>query len=265
MTRFSRCDRFNVANSTTCVLINEVCEYIHFLSSRIIRWPTECESQIVAKNFFKLCGIPDTIGAIDCCHINITVPAGQHDSYLDRKFNYSVVLQGICTSKKLYTNIFVGFPGAAHDSRISTINHVLKESYLNKCIEETGEERFFYVKYHLIGDSAYPCKTWLLHLTGLSRVKLRYNIKLGSTRVKIENSFALLVDRWRILNFVNVYSIQKVVRIIRACCVLHNYCLLKCDVMDDVNQQVLGYNDPIIYEPEDHAGLIKRDQIPRLI
>ncbi|KAJ8966757.1 hypothetical protein NQ314_003326 [Rhamnusium bicolor] len=68
----------------------------------------------------------DTIEAIDCCHINITVPAGQHDSYLDRKFNYSVVLQGICTSQKIYTNIFVGFPCAAHDSKISNIQTLIK-------------------------------------------------------------------------------------------------------------------------------------------
>ncbi|KAK5642161.1 hypothetical protein RI129_008328 [Pyrocoelia pectoralis] len=65
----------------------------------------------------------DTIGAIDGCHINCKISKEQHDSYQDRKFNHSITLQG---------NI------------------------------PTWTRIFFYGKYHLLGDSAYPLKIWLM-------------------------------------------------------------------------------------------------------
>lgn len=62
----------------------------------------------------------DVIGAIDVCHIAIKAPEAQQDSYLNRKFFHSINLQGICPARKLFTNIFVGFPGSAHDARVCT-------------------------------------------------------------------------------------------------------------------------------------------------
>ena len=52
-----------------------------------------------------------------------------------------------------------------------------------------------------------------------------YDKALRSGRVKIENIFALLENKWRMLknlNFNVLYSWQ----VILACCVLHNFCTL---------------------------------------
>lgn len=55
--------------------------------------------------------------------------------------------------------------------------------------------------FHLIGDSAYPCKKWILvpfkdygHLTSAQR---NFNDKLSQCSVKIENAFGLLKIRFR--------------------------------------------------------------------
>lgn len=56
------------------------------------------------------------MGAIDVCNINFKCPAENQHSYIDRKLNHSVKLQAIVTSKKIFTQIMVGYPGAVHDS-----------------------------------------------------------------------------------------------------------------------------------------------------
>ncbi|CAH3133029.1 unnamed protein product [Pocillopora meandrina] len=40
-------------------------------------------------------GIPQIVGVIDGCHIEINGPSRNHDDYFNRKHHYSVVLQGI--------------------------------------------------------------------------------------------------------------------------------------------------------------------------
>lgn len=58
------------------------------------------------------------IGAIDGTHVRIKVPVEQHDSYCDRYQQHSINLMAICTAEKVFTYIFVGYPGSAHDSRV---------------------------------------------------------------------------------------------------------------------------------------------------
>ena len=58
------------------------------------------------------------IGAVDGTHIKLKVPANQHDSYIDRHQTYSINLMGICNAENLFTYVFVGYPGSAHDSRV---------------------------------------------------------------------------------------------------------------------------------------------------
>lgn len=63
----------------------------------------------------------------------------------------------------------------------------------------------------------------------LNRRSKLHNKALSKARVSIENTFGILKGRWRILHFVNVYKIEKVINIISATCMLHNFCLLQND------------------------------------
>lgn len=58
------------------------------------------------------------IGAIDGCHVKVKVLLNQQDSYTDRYLQHSINLMGVCTSEKIFTYVFIGFPGSAHDSRV---------------------------------------------------------------------------------------------------------------------------------------------------
>lgn len=127
--------------------------------------------------------------------------------------------------------------------------------------------------YFLLGDSAYPCLKQLIvpykdngHLTRSQRI---FNQKLSSCRVKIENAFANLKQRFRQLYHFKLRDIPRMVRVIHACCVLHNMAnvqdlrLFEPPVddeqldLDAQNYFADNYEIPREYE----TGVHKRDQI----
>lgn len=117
----------------------------------------------------------------------------------------------------------MGFPGRTHHAR------VLQHSKLWR-ISETEENRLFYGNGHLIGDSAYPLRNWLMvpftRHNGLNPDEANFNRRPSGGRVCVKNAFGWLKSRRRHLVFIAVNSIEKITIIITACCVLHNFCLL---------------------------------------
>lgn len=66
------------------------------------------------------------MGALDGTHIFLKVNKQQENSYIDRYRRHSINLMAICDSKGLFTYIFVGFPGSAHDSRVRKLGYIPK-------------------------------------------------------------------------------------------------------------------------------------------
>ncbi len=54
--------------------------------------------------------------------------------------------------------------------------------------------------------------------------KPKYDSSMNSGKVIIENAFGSLKNRWHILRHFSS-KVDRVVRVVVACCVLHNYCL----------------------------------------
>lgn len=151
-------------------------------------------------------------------------------------------MQGICTSNKIFTNVNVGYPGRLHDAR------VFVNSQLYQKIDEEGQEALFYSnKYHLLGDSAYPNLSWLIapfkDFGNLNGRKRQFNYRLSKARVCIEHAFGLLKGRWRRLLYINTTDMKKASKIILACCVLHNFCLLNDDHLEVVVENILKVNE----------------------
>ncbi|KAK3926726.1 Protein ANTAGONIST OF LIKE HETEROCHROMATIN PROTEIN 1 [Frankliniella fusca] len=57
-------------------------------------------------------GYPGVVGCIDGCHIVVTAPFKQPQRYVDRKFNYSILLQAVCDHNVLFRDVYVGQPGS---------------------------------------------------------------------------------------------------------------------------------------------------------
>ena len=88
------------------------------------------------------------------------------------------------------------------------------------------------IKSYIIGDSTYPL---LQQIQKLFNAKLSgqedqdaFNKCIRQRRIKIENTFGILKNRWGILKNLNV-DVKYAATVITACCVLHNFCRYNCN------------------------------------
>lgn len=148
---------------------------------------------------------------------------------------------------------------------------VFSNSALVKYIETYGKGKYFPDEsYHIIGDSAFALKSWLLtpysRRPNLTRCEKYHNNKLSADRVCIENTFALIKLRWARLFYVNTYCISKAVEICTAACILHNFCYLKKDFWDEHFVQECSEDNNNIHinqrgDYEHFIGIQKRNMI----
>ena len=79
----------------------------------------ECGKSGIKMDEFEECyGIPQVMGAIDGCHIEINAPPNNQKDYFNRKQHYSVNLQVIVNSNLKFMHVTVGYPCSIHDARV---------------------------------------------------------------------------------------------------------------------------------------------------
>lgn len=170
------------------------------------------------------------IGAIDGSHIRILKPKENPNSYCNRKIYLSVLLQGVCDSKKLFLGVYAGEPGSIHDMRL------FRKSDLNSRIRNGSV--IISEDHHLIGDLAYKLSHYLLvgfkNNVVLTPAQINFNNKLSQCRVVIENAFALLKGRFRRLKSLETTRLDLIPLIIVSGTVLHNICILNGDLLEDI-------------------------------
>ena len=212
---------------------------------------------MASKNF------PGVIGMLDGCHIPIKQPKVHGASYFNRKSFYSIVLQGknsyqtllfhiysyfkfsgVCRKDLSFTDVFVGFPGRVHDSRILS-NSPLFDNGPALC----GNN-------HVFGDSAYPNINWIMtpfcRTQQMTLQMTRYNGVHSSIRIKIEQAFGMLKGRFRRLKYIDQDSVESMCFTICTACVLHNICIWQNDFDDIINDN----NVPAAYL---HGNLFNRN------
>ncbi|XP_044262792.1 uncharacterized protein LOC123010157 [Tribolium madens] len=111
-------DRFNITKSTVFMCVHKIVDVILVhLCKLFIKWPTVNERNAISQNFARF-GVPNVIDVVDGCHIPIKKPTPHGVDYFNKNFFYSVVLQGICTSNLMFTDVDCRWPGSVHDARI---------------------------------------------------------------------------------------------------------------------------------------------------
>src|SRR5215469_14040170 len=175
---------------------------------------------MIVKKFKRKAGIPFAIGSIDGSHIPIKAPKEFSVDYYNRKGFYSIVLQAVIDSYGKFIDIFVGFPGSTHDSRIfrnSPLYYALSSS--SSIIPSNA---------YILGDAGYPCQNWLItpyRDTGrLTPKQTYYNVKHSQTRISVEQAFGKLKSRFRCLNNPLTTSLDIAILITSTTCILHNIC-----------------------------------------
>lgn len=236
-------------------------------AAMFIEFPSTPESQAqVKKKFKEKYGAPDVLGIIDCTHVILRAPTENCSTYFNKNGSYSINVQIACDASCNITHVFTHFPASFPDSAI------LEKSEIPSIFE--GDQA---PDGQLLGDTAYPLKTWLV--TPFSRpetkAELSFNIKHLDAFEAMDRTVGMLKKRFRCLNKPSVplqYAPHKVGMFFAACCVLHNIALRHgCRVkLDEVSIRTLRRLDSVMHvplsEPEtDTVALHRRAQLALLL
>lgn len=174
--------------------------------------------QEIQNGFLRSSRMSQICGAIDCTHVKIIRPhADLHpNEYINRKGWHSINVQCVCDSNGKFLDVSAEWPGCTHD------NVIFKNSSL--C------QRFFTGEFgnsYLIGDGGYAISKHLItpYRNPLSDSQVLFNKDLSSSRVVIEMAFGRLKRRFACLYRVLQMPLERVPKVIMACCILHNLAL----------------------------------------
>ena len=144
----------------------------------------------------------DCIGAIDGTHISARVPRSEAHAYRGRKHYPSQNVLAAVDFDMKFTYVLAGWEGSAHDASI------LADSLSRPDGLKIPEGKFY------LGDAGYACRHGILppfrstryHLNEFSarfyrvNAKELFNLRHSSLRVTVERVFAVLKNRFKILD-----------------------------------------------------------------
>ncbi|XP_020263598.1 uncharacterized protein LOC109839529 [Asparagus officinalis] len=217
--------QFIRSGDTVSKYFNRVLEAISRIQGRFMKQaPNEVPQEILSNpSFYPY--FKDCIGMIDGTHVDAMLPAALVSRFRGRKGVTQNVLAA-CTPNKLFTYVLAGWEGSANDYRI--LQDALSRPQPYGLRVYTG-------KYYLC-DAGYttqpgfisPYRGVRYHLkefagrTPQNRREL-FNLRHSSLRSKIEATFGILKNRFKILTAKPHYPFPTQVDIVLACTVLHNY------------------------------------------
>lgn len=253
-----------VHQSTVSLIVATVMAAIIQKSNVWIKFPSTTEALHHEKEkWLEKYDFPSAIGAIDCTHIPIIIPALHGDEYVNRKGFCSINVQATCNVREEFTSVDVSWPGAFHDSRIWKNSDIFNIMQLNRASAL------------LLGDSGYGLTPWLMtpFKDAVTPEQTSYNKCLTRERVIIERCFGQLKQRFPILHHKIRVNTEKVPSLILNCFILHNVAKHRKDenfeIFEDVNnngganaiQNDVDHSDAIVRR----RGQLRRDEIARII
>lgn len=256
-----------IASTTLISFIACVSQELVRLASRFIKFPSSPASQAQVKRKFKeKHGAPDILGVIDCIHVILRAPTENCSIYFNKDGGYSINVQIACDASCKITHVFTHFPATFPDPA------VLEKSEIPSIFE--GDEA---PDGYLLGDTAYPLKTWLVTPFSKPETKpeLSFNIMHLNAFEAMDRTVGMLKKRFRCLNKPSVplqYAPHKVGMFFTACCVLHNIALrhgcrvkLDEDIIRTLRRLDTVMHVPLLETKSDPAALHRRAQLAELL
>lgn len=158
----------------------------------------------IAEEFYDMWNFPYCIAAIDGKHIQIQAPPKSGSMYFNYKKTFSIVLMACCDAKYNFTLIDIGAYGSESDGGVFNGSvfgiQMDKNEMFNPGPKKLPNSDLVH-PYTLVADEAFPLKRYILrpypgkHLDDSKRI---YNYRLSRARRVIENTFEILVNRWRL-------------------------------------------------------------------
>ncbi|KOB70380.1 Uncharacterized protein OBRU01_05786, partial [Operophtera brumata] len=188
------------------------------------------------EDFYNIARFPRVLGAVDGTHILMQSPNSNiGEEFRNRKSVFSLNVQGVCDAHLRFINVVAQWPGSTHDATI-----------FNNLELRAQCENGVYGNRWLLGDSAYPCKSYLLtpllHTHSIN--ELNYNQAQIKTRNTIERCFGVWKRRFPVLSLKIRLAMETTQAVVIATAVLHNIC----------RQRNLEDVEPEIDIPDNNSG-----------
>ncbi|XP_063734541.1 putative nuclease HARBI1 [Eleginops maclovinus] len=210
-------DAENLSKNTVCRVIRKVVLALTKLVDAFVVFPGHLPARQIKEGFYAIAGFPRVIGAIDCMHIPISAPLGEHErDFVNRKSKHTINVQMTCDHHYMITSLDARWPGSVHDSRI------FRESSLS--------DRFHQGQFDgiLLGDRGYACMKFLItpFPDPQTRQQRSFNHAHSVTRARIEMTFGILKARFACLKVLRVKP-DRACQTIAACVVLQNVATIR--------------------------------------
>nr|XP_020165190.1 putative nuclease HARBI1 [Aegilops tauschii subsp. strangulata] len=169
----------------------------------------------------------DCIEAIDGTHVTARVPRSQSAAYRGRKHYTSQNVLAAVDFDLGFTYVLAGWEGSAHEANILT-DSMSRPDGIN-----IPDGKFY------LGDAGYACRPGVLPSFRKTRYHLNefsgrnfprtpqelLNLRHSSLRVTVERAFGALKNRFKILDQKPFHPYPTQVKLVLACCILHNWIL----------------------------------------
>ena len=143
-------DLVGISQPSVSRIIKRISYAIAALRPQYVKFPESMEE--TRRNFKKIANFPGVFGALDCTHVAVLSPGSQRAKiYRNRKGYFSINVQVICNADLIITDIVSQWPRSAHNATI----------FANRKINARFEAGEFKASF-LLGDSGYPCKSFLM-------------------------------------------------------------------------------------------------------
>ncbi|KAL4100907.1 hypothetical protein QTP88_020932 [Uroleucon formosanum] len=199
---------YRLGLSTVYQIIIEVCyAIIKIVMPEVMLVPTEQKWKEIASEFWTCWNFPNCLGAIDGKHVTIQASPNSGSQYFCYKKTFSIVLLALVDTHYNFIAVDVGSFGKNSDGGImahSKLGKALDQNKLNVPPKEALPGTTNDVPYVIVGDEAFPLKTYLLRPYPGKQLdcneKRVYNYRLYRARRVVENAFGLLSQKFRIYN-----------------------------------------------------------------
>ncbi|XP_077219594.1 uncharacterized protein LOC143853738 [Tasmannia lanceolata] len=226
-----------------CNVEEQVLKALVSMQDLFIKPPSSDTPGVILNNPIWMPYFKDCIGAIDGTHFPVKVPPISEYRFRRRKQRPSQNVLAACDFDLKFTYILAGWEGTAYDARV-----------FGSAIAKPNGIPCLPGKYYL-ADAGYPLRRHFVtpyrgtayHLNEIrdqtpQTARELFNHRHSSLHNVIERAFDVLKKRFNIINEEPMYSFEKLIDIVLACCCVHNHIrnVMPTDsLIDDVDRELL--------------------------
>lgn len=257
---------YRLGISTISIIVEEVCTVIWtLLKDECMEIPSTEQWENISMEFEKRANFPNCIGAVDGKHIRIIKPTKSGSLFYNYKHFFSVLLLAVCDANYCFTYIDVGAYGKFSDSTVfknGPFWQKLQNDTLNIPKGKPLPKENIDQPYVIVGDEALPLTKNLLRpyaRKNLTYKKKIFNYRLTRARRYIECTFGILSNKWRIFHRPLNVSLRLSKKIIKACCIMHNFVRVRDGFQFEDTLTVHGFRDSTQRIPQNSTINTTRD------